>query len=375
MLNIFSDHKSPLGLDISDISVKLIQFYRLDGKKNVQAYSDYTMSKAIFSGDKIQDPNALVKTIRSAIASPKFGKVTTKQVVASIPETKSFVRVIQMPALSEAEAVEAVPWEAEAYIPLPISQVYLDWVVLSPTLPSLDLGGEAQTSGKKMTVLITAAPKDYVDSLVKVLKDAGLQPVALEVESQATARSLMSKTQEAVLIVDIDTVRTSLIISDHGTLQFTSSFAIAGDVFTDAIAKSLGIDREVAERLKREVGIDEEAEHGTVKQALRSPLNNLIEEIKNTIRFFEEHSSGSSKISRLVLCGGSSKLKHLPSFLHQKLSHQTDNAHPLRSLLDLKIELGNPWANVLAKGQTPPLSRDDSLSFATAIGLGLREID
>lgn len=362
MLNLFSDHKLPIGLDISDISLKLMQFEERKGRFSVRAYSDTAIPKEVFAGDKLKDPKLLIKTIKTAFSRPKFGKITTSRVVASIPETKSFVRVIQMPAMSEGEVAEAVSWEAEAYIPLPMSQVYLDWVIL----------GEPKED-EKTTVLITAAPRDYIDDLVNILKTAGLKPAALEVESQATSRSLISRPDETVLIADINTVRTSLIINEKGTLQFTSSLPIAGNVFTESIAKTLAIDFDSAEKIKREFGIDEGVKDIKVRKALLPVLNNLVDEIKNTIRFYEEHATEGSKISRLLLTGGSSKLKHLPSFLHDKLVHQDQAQHNLRSLPGLMVELGNPWVNVLKKGQTPPLSREDSLSYTTVIGLALRE--
>lgn len=364
MFNFFSHQKLPLGLDVSDISLKLIQFDAKDNRYIVQAYSDLNLPKDVLAGDRIKDPKLLTDVIAKAVMAPKFGKIKTRFVAASIPETKSFVRVIQMPQMTASEAAEAVPWEAEAYIPLPIGQVYLDWVIL----------GDASEAGK-MTVLITAAPRDYVDQFVYILKAAGLKPLALEVESQAIVRSLVAKPNETVMIADINTLRTSLIIHDKGVLQFTSSLPIAGNLFTESIARALSVGAEEAEKLKREFGIDENAVKGRIKKALLPVLNNLVQEIKNTIRFYEEHSSETSKISRLLLTGGSSKLKHLPSFLHEKLTHDEQTEHSLRSLPGIKVELGNPWINVLEKGQTPPLSREESLSYATAIGLGLRQIE
>lgn len=355
-------NRMPFGLDVSDISLKLMQFGK---NREVTAYSDNPVPKGLVASDMIKDAKSLVGVIKEAVAHPKFGRIVLPYVVASIPETKSFVREIQMPAMTEAEAAEAVPWEAEQYIPMPISSVYLDWVILNPA-SSPSYQGEEREGVGKMTVLITAAPKDYVDDYVRILKEAGLRPLALEVESQATARSLVSAdyAKEAVLIVDIDAIRTSMIIFDRGVLQFTSSLPIAGNAFTEAIAKALTVDLAKAETLKRECGLDPAREKGAVRKALLPALHGLIEEINNTIRFHEEHAAAGAKISRLLLAGGSGKLRNLPSFLQEKLKG-----------LGLRVELGNPWGKVLPARQTPPLSREDSLSYATAIGLALREME
>ena len=357
-----------MGLDISDVSLKLVQFEKHPGGLAIQAYSEMEMPKEVISGDVIKNPKLLVELIKKAIARPRFGKITTKYAVASIPETKSFVRVIQMPVVSEEEAREAVPWEAEAYIPMPMGQVYLDWMILKSSAQP----APGTSDSPKMTVLITAAPRDYVDDFTAILKEAGLSPLALEVESQATARSLVSNPSETVMICDIDTVRTSLIIYERETLQFTSSIPIAGNVFTESIARALGVDSAKAEQIKREFGLDESHENGTARKAMVPVINNLVTEIKNTIRFYEEHGGPDAKISRLLLSGGSGKLKHLPSFLLQQLN-KADESHSFRSLPGIKVELGNPWVKVLGIKQVPPLSREDSLSFSTAIGLALRD--
>lgn len=373
MFNSISRANALFGLDISDISLKLVELSGKSSGFEVQAYSDSSIPKEVMSGDKIINPSLLVSGIKQIVHAPKFGKVTTPHVVASLPETKCFVRVIQMPAVSEAEAEEAVPWEAEAYIPMPISQVYLDWLILNAS--------EKAGDENKMKILITAAPRDYIDDLVGIIKEAGLELVALEAESQATARSIVAKnTNETVLIADIDTIRTSLIIYDKGVLQFTSSLPVAGNMMTETIAKTLSVSFDEAEKLKREIGVGEEAAGetdaktmGKVRRAIMPIVDNLVEEIKNIIRFYEDHSAGGGRIGKLLLVGGSSKLKHLPSFLHDKFTHSGVLDHALRSLPGMKVELGNPWINILGKGQTPPMSRESSLSFATAIGLAMRE--
>ena len=368
MSTFFRKTKNTLGLDISDVSLKLVELAPVEGGYQVQAFTDAPIPKEVVSGDMIKNQGLLVKTIKDALAHPKFGKITTPYVVASIPETKSFVRVIQMPAMSEDEAAEAIRWEAESYIPLPIGQVYLDWMILPHAQTKT-------TDPEKMTVLITASPKDYIDDFTKILQEAGLHPLALEVEAEAIARSLVTSGDETVLIMDIDTVRSSLIVYEKTALQFTSSIPIAGNVFTESIARAMGVPSTEAEQIKRTFGLEGSAENHVASKSLLPVLNNLVTEIKNTIRFYEEHSGADTRISRLLLAGSSSKLKLLPSFLQDKLNHAEKTDHPLRSVPGIRVELGDPWTKVLPKKQISPLSREDSLSYTTAIGLALRDSD
>ncbi len=367
MLNLFGrpQSKGAFGLDLGDVSLKLVQFEKKGAAFKTVVFSDELLPKEIIEQNTIKDPKTLTRLIQNAVAHPKFGHISTAHVVASIPETKCFVRVISMARVSEEEAFEAIPWESEAYIPMPRSQVYLDWVILSEVDPA---------QKDKMKVLITAAPKDYVDEYTRILKEAGLKPVALEIESQAIARSLVSNTKETVLLLDIDTARTSFIIYDQGTLEFTSSIPLAGTMFTDRIAKELGVPMEEAEKLKRESGLDPALAKGRVKKSLTPLIHDLASETKNILRFYEEHVNPTGKISRLMLSGGSSKLKHLPSVLKELLNKE-DDGHAIRSLPSMRVELGNPWQKVLGKKQVPPISREESLSYSTAIGLALRDFE
>ena len=79
--------------------------------------------------------------------------------------------------------------------------------------------------------------KLLVASLVFSLLEVQRSTHAIEVETQATARSLVPKAdaQSTFLILDISTVRSSMIIFDNEALHFTSSLPIAGNSFTEKI--------------------------------------------------------------------------------------------------------------------------------------------
>lgn len=353
-MGIFSKKEIVVGFDLSDISMKIMQLEKAAKSYKVVGYTDQDMAKGIMVNDVIVNEKEMVKQINRAFEKPQFGKITSRNVVASIPESKAFVRVMQIPKMTEEQAANAVPFEAEQYIPMPLDQVYLDWQIIGERNGKLD-------------VLVSACPKDYVDNLLRVMKMAGLQPVAFEVESAACARALISadKKDKAILIMDMDTYRTSLINVEDGFLKFTSSVPIAGEAFTESIAAARGISMEDAEAIKRQVGLDDSREYQDIKAALAGVIDRLIVEVLGNIRFHDEHSA--KPISQIILCGGSAKLLHLNSYLYQKLSEYSQ----------IDILLGNPWSNVFDSTQPnqTSLNREDSLAYTTAIGLALRAVE
>lgn len=348
--NFLSKHLPAFGLDVSNASFKIMQLGHQGKETVIKAYCEVLLPKAMVISDVITDQKTFSYLLKQALERPKFGKIDTNLVVASLPESKSFVRVIQIPQMSQAEAENAVPFEAESFIPLPIDQVYLDWQKIGMV-------------GEKMNILMIASPKDFVDKYLDILEKAGLKSAALEVESQSCHRAVIAaESKETVLLVDMESSRSSLIMVEEGNLQFTSSIPIAGNTFTESIARALGVASAKAEEIKKKIGLSNTPEYPNIKISLLPVLNSLSAEIKNILKFHNEHSG--HQVEKVVLMGGSGRLKNLAEFL-------------LADLKDAgieKVELANPWQN-LKIVKNPLTDPSESLSYVTAIGLARRGAD
>jgi type IV pilus assembly protein PilM len=350
MFNLFSNNKSAFGLDISGSSLKIFHLEKQSQSLGVKAYSNTPLPKGLIANDTVTDNTTFDYLLKQTLEKPQFGRLSTNHAVVSLPEAKSFVRVIQIPHMSDAEADAAVPFEAESFIPLPIDQVYLDWQRVG------------QSSGEKMDVLIVASPREFVDKYISLVEKAGIKIVAMEVESQSCLRALTAEgNQDTMLIVDLDAYRSSLIMVEDGGLQFTSTVPIAGNTFTESIARTLGVSSAKAEMIKRKVGINNTTEYPNIKTSLVPILNNLTAEIKNILKFHNDHSE--KQVSKIVFTGGSAKLNNLIEYL----------APGFADMPTLKLELGNPWQR-LPQLRQPPIDALESLNFTTAIGLAERGV-
>ncbi len=345
--NFLSKTLPAFGLNISGSTFKIMQMEKTKGALKVKSYHEAVLPKGLVINDGIADSKTFTHLLKSALMQPQYGKVDSNYVIASLPESKSFVRVIQIPQMSQAEAENAVPFEAESFIPLPVDQVYLDWQQIG-------------TAGDKMNILIIASPKDFVEKYLDILDKAGLKTVALEVESQSALRALASMVgSDNVVLIKIGSLRTGMIVIEEGNLQFTSSIPIGGSAFTESLAKALGISSAKAEEIKKKVGIANTAEYPNITTALVPVLNNLSDEIKNILKFHSEHSD--KLITRAILLGGSARMQNLAETLAPNLEDAGVKS----------VELANPWQN-RPDIKTPPLDALNSLGFITAIGLAMR---
>ena len=373
MLEFLTLKPEAFGLDISDLSLKIIKlkphsrsFPSLRGEKEkkffgLASFGEEKIKPGIIEEGEIKDEEALVKVIKESLTKVKGQKLKTKHVVASLPEEKAFLQVIQMPKMAEEELKSAVQFEAENYIPLPIGEVYLDSQIVPPVYNHLD----------HLDVLIAALPKKTIDPYLSCLKKAGLIPKALEIESQGIARALVKNEVSPfpILLIDLGATRTSFIIFSGYSLRFTSSIPVSSQKFTEAISKTLKIDIAEAEKLKIKSGLKKESkEEKEVFEAMIPALTDLIEQIKRYLSYYQTHAShehlppNGKGVSKIFLCGGGANLKRLTDFLSTELK--------------IPVELGNPWINILPEPlkEVPELSFEKSLSYTTALGLALREL-
>lgn len=212
------------------------------------------MTKGMIVNDEFTDVDGLADLISHSLEKPQHGHFSTNRVVVALPESKSFVRIIPMQAMSEAEIANAILFEAESYIPLPMDQVYFDWQILKRRDDGID-------------VLVIAAAKTFVDRYITILEKANLKIAGIETESQSVARALVPpKIDEPILIADIDAFKTALVMVQNNSLQFTSSIPIAGNIFTERLAKAASLTLQAAEKLKRDHGFTNTVEYPNLKQ-------------------------------------------------------------------------------------------------------------
>ena len=364
MLDFLTLKPEVFGLDISDLSLKIAKLKKKRGVLSLMSFGKEEIKPGIIKEGEIQDEESVIKVIKTAVNKIKGEKLKTKYVIASLPEEKSFLQVIQMPKMAEEELKSAIQFEAENYIPLPIEEVYLDFQVVKPI----------SNHPSHLDVLIVAVPKKIVNSYVSCFKKAGLIPYALEIESQAMARAIIKNemSPSPVLLIDFGKSNISFIIFSGYSLRFTCSIPISSQQLTRVISEALKVDLEKAEKLKIKYGLKKgkkDTQSEKIFQAITPILTDLIKEIKKYLSFYQTHtprehlSSFNGKgVGKIFLCGGGANLKGLDNFLSSELK--------------IPVELGNPWVNIGPEPskKIPKLLNEESLAFTAVLGLALRGI-
>lgn len=342
------------GLDISDLTLRLIQFKKRRDHISLHSFSQIKVPPELITEGEIINIDSVAELIKKLIQSARPHRPLTKAVVASLPERKSFIKVIQLPRVPENEIEGLLKDKLVQEIPLSLKEAYLDWQVIE----------NEKSNSDEIGVAVAATPKIVVDSCVMVLEKAGLTPIALEIESQAIVRSLIEKPnslQTAVFIIDIGLERSSFIIFDRNSIQFTSSTtSFAGKLMTDLIAQKLKLSYPEAEKAKILCGLDPKRGKGSTRKILLPLVDTLTEKIRETDVFYREHFPAGHDIKVIILTGGGSKTKNLNQVLAMKL--------------DKQVQIGNPLVNISDQKSISDFNKENIASYTTSIGLALREI-
>src|SRR5439155_25501079 len=147
----------------------------------------------------------------------------SKTVVAAVGGRAVIVKKILMNRLAPEDAQQAVYWEAEQHVPYDINDVSLDFEIL----------GAAPNDPKQMQVLLVAAKKDMVMSFSDLMREAGLQPIIVDVDSFAAQNALQANydfgTEEVVAILNIGAEITNINIIQGGVPYFTKDLQVGGN--------------------------------------------------------------------------------------------------------------------------------------------------
>lgn len=330
-----------VGVDIGTSTVKGVQVKN----KTLLAYYQSSASGASISSE---NPNDLKKISDSLGKLFSEGKFKTRNVIASVPESQVFTRVITLPKMGEAEIASAVQNEAQQYVPMPLDQAILDYEIL----------GASETKADDIDILLVVVPKTLTQKYLQVLRNAGLTPLSLETETIALSRSVVGGSADPVMVVSIGASTTDIAIFSGGALRFTRSIATGGRALERTLTQAFNLEPGQAVEYIRAYGLEEKLE-GKVMNAIKPVFDIIVEELKRAQAFFSSRSK--RPLSRLVLVGGTANLPGVLVYLAEALG--------------VEVARGNPWETISVPANFPrEYLEEHAPSFAVAAGLALKEV-
>lgn len=342
--SLFYLEKPVFGFDLGFNSIKLMQIDTSQKQHMVSGYGYGSFDNKAVRNGVIVDPEAIAKVVYKIITKDIVGTIDSRRIAASLPASRTFSRVLTLPAMAKSDMDEAVRLEAEQYIPVPADELYIDYEV-------------AEQRAKESEVLVVATPKKIVDSYLVLFDLLGLEPVLMETTISASTRLVMhaEDTDLPTLIVDFGSVSTDLSISDT-VLRITGTVNEGGDTVSKGIAKKLGVTPRQAQTIKTKYGLGASKRQKDISTAVTPMLDKMVTEMKKMVRFYQERSETEKKLEQVIILGGGANMPGLADYLTDKIRIPT--------------RVCNPWINLEFGKIQPPHLLEKTL-YATASGLSL----
>ena len=341
--------KSVIGVDIGTSTIKVVQLRRERGRVILETYGAIALGP--YGGGEIGRATALpAEKIAEALKDVvREANVTTVDAALSIPYSSSLVSIIKLPAAVEKQLAQVVPIEARKYIPVPISEVLLDWFVVS--------GGKTTDPAKKLEVLLVAIHNDTLAKFRSIAGDAQLVVSFFEIEVFSAARAALEHGIAPVAVVDMGAATTKFYVVERGLIHESHIISHGAQDLTLATSRALGITVAQAEERKRKFGLSE-AGGADLRRSLELTLSPLLSELSRTITSFEQRVNQT--LSGVVLTGGGAALKGLKELTQNRLQAE--------------VRLADPFGKTAAPAFLEAILKEAGPEFSVAVGLALRRL-
>lgn len=310
-----------IGLDVGTAAVRAAEVRLGRGAPTLLRFGQVALpAGAVVAGEVIDGP-AVSAALRRLWKEAGF---TGKSVVTGVAGQRVVARTTELPAMSDDDIRSSLPFQVQELIPIPVDEAVLDHQILEPIV---DADGT-----ERLRVLVVAAHRDVLRSLLAALEGAGLQAARVDLIPLALIRALHESdfaeldhgdgaTAEA--IVDIGGGVTNVVVHEHGVPRFIRTLATGGVELTEAIVTGLDVAFDEAEALKRGSGIDVETRHA--RDVVRTALAPVVEEIRTSLDFWQDQSV-HTRLRRAVVTGGGAASDDVPQRLELALAMPVERA-------------------------------------------------
>jgi len=350
-----------VGIDIGSSYIKVTQLKKEKGRILLETYGEVALGP--YEGEEGvagQLTNLENDKLTSALKNLlEQANVTATSAVVSVSSATSLIFILTLPQISERELSGVIKNEARKYIPIPLSEVSLDWWMI-PTRENYHDEGMGSSRESHIDVLVAAVRNEVVDRYNLVSKNLGtFKNIAFEIETFSAVRGSFKHELSSVMLLDFGASGVRMSVIEHGVVRKFRAVNRGSAYLTSSLQKSLELDFEQAEALKRDVGLNKTHANTEAYNIISTGANYIFSKIQNVIFDFEKEYK--KPISKIILTGGGSRLDRF--------------REELESRYNINAVYSDPFSKAASPEFLEEVLQDAGPEFAVAIGLALQGIE
>jgi type IV pilus assembly protein PilM len=321
--------KEIVGLDIGSSSVKMAHVKAVGAENRLRKFGVFPLPADAIVDGAIMDHGAVVEGIKTALRELK---IHDKEVAISLSGHSVIIKKVQLPTTT-----------AE------------DFQVIGPL----------KDDPSKMDVLLVAAKTDLINDYMSVVRDAGLIPRIVDIDSLAAGNAFeltRSVSDDQVpMVVNVGASFMNINILHAGVPLFTRDVPMGGGMYTTEIQKQVAVSFETAEEYK--TGKKDPGERSEkVTEIMKVVSSLLATEAQRSCNFFSA-TYPDRLVTKVYLTGGASRSAFLKEMLAEKIGVDVEIFDPFEGL------------TVDEKAVDPSVVAQLNTSATVSIGLALRNLE
>jgi type IV pilus assembly protein PilM len=354
---LFKKTESVIGLDIGSSFIKVVQVRKDQGRAVLETYGELALGP--YGGlDVGRATNLPADKIAEAIKDLfREANVTTKTGSVALPLSSALLTLIELPMLDEEKLAKMIPIEARKYIPVPITEVTLDWIIIPRSQELTEEGTDP--AKQKIQVMIVAIHNQVLSKYQDIVSKIGIEGSSFEIETYSSIRSTLGHDMAPIMFLDMGAGVTKLAIVEQGIIKSVHIVSRGSQEITLALSRALNVSIAKAEGLKRSIGLLGKDEDGRKASAIvESTASYIFAEANRVLLSYQNKNNRS--VSKVVLTGGGALLKGLPEFA--------------RKWLEAEVVLGDSFSKLESPAFLQTVLSDAGPEFSVAIGLALKKL-
>jgi type IV pilus assembly protein PilM len=354
---------SVIGVDIGTSSIKIVQLSEKGGRAVLETYGELALGP--YGGTEVGRATNLPpeKISEALIDVIRESKATATSAGLAIPYGSSLITAIEMPAATQKQYPQMIPLEARKYIPVPITEVSLDWWVI----PKPNNNGKAANfndnaakvgQADKLDVLLVAIHNETLSRYQTIVNQAKLITTFFEIEIFSTIRSVGDGNVVTQMIIDLGASSTKVYIIEQGIIRASHIVNRGAQDVTLALSRTLGVSVQNAEIMKRDMSQVPEGRQNDAANVISVTLDYIFAEAHQVMLSYQRKYS--KDIPKAILVGGGAMLKGILAFAETHL--QT------------KVVLGDPFGKTESPMFLAEVLKTTGPEFAVAVGVAFRKL-
>ena len=314
-----------VGVDIGSAGVRAAELSVGKRRTTLRKFASVDLPPGAVTAGRVTDSDAVTDALGRLWDEGGF---STKVVTLGVANDSVLVRRMDLDWMPRRDFVKALHYQVGDALPVPVDEANLDYYLMEKVATHAGTDGEAagESPGdvrQVARVMLVAAGREMVDTIVHAVQRAGLRPERVDLVAFALARAAhVAAEGEAVLeaVVDVGADTVTIVVHDTGRpLSVRTITGLGGEAITRALQERYQWEREDAERTKIVLGLPSPDIDHPAQRVIAASADELVTEIRATLAYFRGSRAEGHALQRVRVTGNGATLTGLLDLLAERL--------------------------------------------------------